>query len=398
MKVAITHTRYTFVGGVEKYIFFMVRHLLDAGHEVHYFCHFWEDGADPRIHFHRIPNPFKPLRALKVWSFDRWSEKAVARGDFDLVHGFTKTSRQDIYTDGSGCLRDYEEYSLGANAASPLKRGLRRVGLHRRVVEGIERARFTPGNFHRVVCMSELVRDQILRRYPLDPDKVLTLYNGIDVEHFSPANVELSRALLRDEHGLEPDAFVVLLVANDYRRKGLATVIEALAQVKAAGGLASDRPLRLAVVGKERAARVREFEQRAADRGVAHELRIFGPQRDIARWHAAADLFVLPSHFDIFGMVVLEAFATGIPAAVCTRAGAAEIVDDSNGVTFDDPDDAGAIAAFIQALDADPARARKMGEAARRTAETYSWPAHMERLLALYEEVRDEKRAAAEVR
>lgn len=117
MRVALTMTRASDVGGVERQAHSVARALLDAGHEVHVFAQRRDRGVDARIRFHRIPNPIGPwvpraskrsLRAAKVWLFDRLCARATLReGPFDLVHGFAKTSRQDVYYDGSGCLADY---------------------------------------------------------------------------------------------------------------------------------------------------------------------------------------------------------------------------------------------------------------------------------------------------
>jgi hypothetical protein len=87
------------------------------------------------------------------------------RGPFDLVHGFGKTSRQDVYFDGSGCLADFQTWSIDGAIASPWRRRLRRASPHQRVVARIERARYTRGNYRRVLAISELVRQQILDRY-----------------------------------------------------------------------------------------------------------------------------------------------------------------------------------------------------------------------------------------
>ena len=70
MRVAITHTRFQEVGGVERYIYGLCQRLIDAGHEIHYFCHFWNEEPEG-ITFHKIPYIFKPLRWAKVLAFDR---------------------------------------------------------------------------------------------------------------------------------------------------------------------------------------------------------------------------------------------------------------------------------------------------------------------------------------
>ena len=109
MRIALTHPRASDVGGVERQAHSVAQALLDAGHEVHYFCQRADRSIDPRIVVHRIANPLRAVRWFKVWWFDRACERAVAEnGRFDLVHGFGKTSRQDVYYDGSGCLADFQ--------------------------------------------------------------------------------------------------------------------------------------------------------------------------------------------------------------------------------------------------------------------------------------------------
>jgi UDP-glucose:(heptosyl)LPS alpha-1,3-glucosyltransferase len=395
MRVAITHTRYCFKGGVERYVYDLVKRLLDAGHEVHYFCHFWDDQVDPRVKLRRIPNRWKQIRFMKVWSFDRWLSQRVKREDFDVVHGFSKSSFQDVYTDGSGCLLDYQGYSIDEAGGGSLKKALKRRSLHQKHVLAIEKRRFTRGNFNRVVVMSDLVGRQIKERYGLNDDEVTTIYNGIDIERFHPRNRDTWRDAFRERIVIQKNAFVALCIGNDYRRKGVAALIEAARIVKQRG-LPGGRPLRVAIAGHCDARYERELSELAKAKGVWDEVKFYGIQDHPDRWHAIADLFVLPTRFDAFGNVVLEAMASGVPTLVSDKAGAAEvIVEGETGWRLGDPDDANAIADRIIELAADEDLGRRMGEAAREAAEGYSWDLHFERMLALYEQVSALKRTHA---
>lgn len=395
MRVAITHTRYLAKGGVERYAWDLVKRLLDAGHEVHYFCHFWDDRADPRVHLHRIPNPWKQIRFMKVWSFDRWLNRRVRREDWDVVHGFSKSSYQDIYTDGSGSVFDYQGYSIEQAGGGELARKLRRASLHQRTIQAIEKRRFTRGNFARVIAMSELAAEQIRRRYALTAEEVVTIYNGIDTERFHPANRERWRAEYRERTNTDPDAFVVLCVANDYRRKGVPTLIEAARRIKEQGGLPGGRQLRIAVIGKERRSREQKLIEECKASGVLRNVKFYGPQDLVERWFGTADLLALPSHFDAFGNVVLEALATGVPALVSRQAGAAEVIrPGENGFVLDDPTDAGPVVEHLMRLAGDAGELARLGQGARATAEHYSWDRHFEQVLRLYEEVAESKRRA----
>lgn len=388
MRVAITHTRYTNQGGVERYVWDLVKRLLDEGHEVHFFCHFHDEHADPRAKIHKIPNRWKQVRFMKVWSFDRWLSQHVKPDEWDIVHGFSKSSYQDVYTDGSGCLLDYQEYSIDHAGGSALKKGLKRRSLHQRQILEIEKRRFTRGNFHRIVAMSDLAGDQIKRRYGLDSAEVVTIYNGIDTERFHLRNVERWRAEFRDRIVVPQSSFVALCVANDYRRKGVPALIEAARIIREQGGLPGGRLLRFAVVGKEGHDYERELTSLAREKGVGENIKFYGPQPQIQRWYALADAFVLPTRFDAFGNVVLEAMATGLPAIVSDRAGAAEVVTEGkSGWVLPDPDDAVGIAQRILELASSQERLETMSAAARADAETYSWDRHFTAMLRLYEEV-----------
>ena len=395
MKIAMTHTRYSYVGGVERYIYTLVDRLLDAGHEVHYFCHFWDKDADPRIRFHRIPNPFKQLRFMKVWSFDRWSEKQVARSQFDIVHGFTKTGVQDVYTDGSGCLLDYQEYSLKEGGTSPFVQRLRRMSPHQGVIEKIEKRRFSEGNFRRIVAMSDFAQEQICRRYGLSHDRVEVIYNGIDLRHFNMEKREQLRAPLRERLNYGPEDVVALLVGNDYRRKGVHTLIQAAARIRDRGGLPAGQKLQIAVVGKERQAREQELYHFARSLGVASHVRFFGPQREISDWHAMSDVHVLPTRFDIFGNVVLEALAMGVPTICSSQAGAAEVLTEGCGIVQQDPRDAEELERALFAICGDRETRARMAQAAPKVAEQYSWDRHFASMLELYEQVAQEKKSMA---
>ncbi len=392
MRVAITHTRYTDFGGVERTIASLVGRLLDGGHEVHYFCHFVDGEPPDGLNVHIIPNPLKPIRVLKVLSFDRWTERAIeAEGPFDLVHGWSKTSRQDLYTDGSGCLRDYQEYSIGRRG-NPVVRSLMRLSPHQRAVESIERKRFTqPGV--KVITMSRLVRDQILRRYGLPEDDVEVLYNGIEHGRFHADDKDRHRAEVRAELGLDPGAQVVLFLANDYDRKGLDTLLTAFARLATEGALPD--AARIVVGGRERPRRETRFRELAAKLGVGERVSWIGPRRDPERLFAAADVFAVPTRFDAFGNVVLEAMASATPPIVSTAAGAVEVIDDGKtGVVLDDPDDAEELAGHIRTV-LDPERGRAMGVAAADAAKAYTWDRYFDRTLAIYDEVAERKRAAA---
>ncbi|MBN1419690.1 MAG: glycosyltransferase family 4 protein [Planctomycetes bacterium] len=380
LRVAICHTRLNYVGGSEKYIWSLAGRLLAAGHDVHFFGSRWEPFPDPRLRIHRVPR-LRGLPGAKVLSFAYLSRALLRRESFDVIHGFTKTFHQDVYTDGSGCQADYQEYLFAGD--SPWRRAIRSLAPKQWATIHVERRRFRPGACRRILVMSRMVKEQIHARYELPDPVVEVLYNGIEIDHFHPRRRQDEGPALRREQGADPGTRVLLFVGNDYRRKGLAAVIEAVRAEEASG-----RPWTLWVVGRDR--RPEPYRALAADLG--HRVRFLGPQREVAPLHAAADAFVLASAYDVFGNAVLEAMASATPPIVSSRAGASEIVADGrDGLVVSPRDGAPAIARALEIL-SDTERRHAMGMEARATAERFDWDRHFERVLEVYREIARAKR------
>ncbi|MGA1202579.1 MAG: glycosyltransferase family 4 protein [Planctomycetota bacterium] len=383
LRVALTHTRLSYTGGIEKYIWSLLERLLAAGHEVHYIADRFEPLDHPGLTLHRARMQRFPKLA-RVRSFNRMVNRVLDGLDVDLVHGFSKTDRQDIYTDGSGTLIEYLE------ATEPELPGWRRRAMlrspHRRAILAMESARFQRGACRKVIPMAEFVRRQILARYPIEPERVETVHNGVELEVFHPRWRETVGAKFREEHRIGPETPVLLNVGNDWRRKGVGPLIEALPRIESPVA-----PPVLLIAGHDN--HPERYHARAAELGVSERVRFLGPVREIRDVFAAADLFVFPTRYDVFGNVGLEALASGVPSLLSSLAGVSEVLDGTaGGAAIEDPSDVGEIAArsteFLQ-----PERLAERRAAARTLAERYSWDAHFERILAIYREVVAEKEA-----
>ena len=173
---------------------------------------------------------------------------------------------------------------------------------------------------------------------------------------------------------------------HDYRRKGLATAVRAVRKARRAR-----RPVRLLVVGGRRRERRRgPWPQRRGDAAI-----FVGPVDDPVPYYAAADALVLPSFYDPFGLVVLEAAACGLPVVTSRATGASELLSEGReGYVLDDPADVASWSDRLERL-LDPARRRAMGEAARRLALQYTLERNCDALLAIYQERVRPQRCAA---
>jgi glycosyltransferase involved in cell wall biosynthesis len=111
-------------------------------------------------------------------------------------------------------------------------------------------------------------------------------------------------------------------------------------------------------------------------------VRFLGPRQDLERIYAAADALLLPTRYDAFGLVCLEAAACGLPVVTSAAAGAAELVGKA-GAIVSDPEDAAAFAEAMDRLSDAPLR-EKLGDIALGVAAANDWDAHVAKLRALY--------------
>jgi glycosyltransferase involved in cell wall biosynthesis len=214
----------------------------------------------------------------------------------------------------------------------------------------------------RLAAVSQRTAD-LLNRY-FGRDDAYVIFNGIDTLQFSlPARLA-RRQGARFRRNLSDNEFVLLLIGNDWRAKGLSAVLDAMAAVP-------DLPLRLMVVGSDAAA---IFQNAAQRLGLADRCRWEPPRADVIDFYAAADLYVSPSQEDSFGLPVAEAMACGLPVITSKFAGVSELIhNEHDGFILSEPGNKSALAALLRKLHADATLRGHVGDAAAVTAQSWTW-------------------------
>jgi len=238
----------------------------------------------------------------------------------------------------------------------------------------------------RIVAATPLERAELAWYCGADVDRVRTIPCGVDVDLFSPGSAIAARARL----GLDAE-WVLLFVGRPAPIKGLEILLQALARLKADGFGQAD--LRLVIVGGDRDEG--RDDDRARLRALADALGVGAwvdfkgpePQTALPEYYRAADLCLVPSHHESFGMAALEAMACGA-AVVASRVGglATTIQDGVTGVLVP-PRDEVALASAIASLLADASRRRTLGRLAARWAQSFAWPSVARALVELYGEL-----------
>lgn len=220
-----------------------------------------------------------------------------------------------------------------------------------------------------------------LREEGVAPDRVGLIYNGIDAGRVAaPA----SRAQVRGELGLAPEALVLCIVANLIPYKGHRDLIDALALAK--NGLPAG--WQMLVVGRDDGAG-QALRQRTAELGLQDQVVFLGERNDTADVLAASDIGILCSHEEGFSNAILEGMAARLPMVVSDAGGNAEaVLDGRTGlvVPVRDPE---RLAAAIVRLAGDPKLRDTFGEAGqRRVLENFSLQRFADAHQALYAALR----------
>ena len=358
MKLLIIARPFVFHGGVERATAGLVSALVEHDYDVHLLS---PRGQAPMrgVTLHTLSLPPLPS-AARVLALAMSARVAVARGRWDVIQSHERTLRQDVYRAGEGCHQAY--------LASEERRRAR--GLYHRIVLALERRVFaqTP----HIVAIAEAGRREIETLYGVSPGRLAVVYNGVDLERFHPLNRARYREAARAEAAIPAGAFTAAFVGSGFARKGLATAIEAFAAF-------SDRGSRLIVLGKGDA---RPYQSAAARLGVGERVVWLGARADLERWYAAADIVVLPSRYEPFGNVHLEALASGLPVVASARAGGAEVIEEGVNGSVVDPMSPRATTAALERFRERPEDDR--AQAARRSAEPYTYAAQVSGFTRIY--------------
>jgi UDP-glucose:(heptosyl)LPS alpha-1,3-glucosyltransferase len=368
VKLAIIRQRYSPFGGAERFVARALPALERSGAQVTLITRSAQGWGARRLL--RV-NPFYLGNLWRDWSFAR-AARAAWRGEaFDLVQSHERIPGCEVYRAGDGVHRRWLEIRRACGGA--LERLAIALNPHHRFLCAAEKQMFEHPRLRAVVCNSKMVREEIRRGFRIAPEKLHVVYNGVDLDYFSPARRAELRGAARAGLGCRPRDTVFLFAGSGFARKGLDSAIDALGQARDEGFL-------LVVAGRDREAA--RFKARAHRAGVEARVRFLGAQEDLRPLYAAADCFILPSRYDPFPNTALEAMAMGLPVIVSSRCGAAEVLENAPGWICE-PDDAAGLARLMGEADR-ALRASDPAAAARGIAEQYGIDAMAARLTALY--------------
>jgi starch synthase len=231
-----------------------------------------------------------------------------------------------------------------------------------------------------VIAVSDGMRADVLAAYPaVAPERVHVIRNGIDSAEYAP---DPGTAVL-DRYGVDPARPAVIFVGRITRQKGVPVLL------RAAASLAAEAQLVLCAGQPDTAELAAEVTDLVASLQASRAGVIWIPEmlpkREVIQLLSRATVFACPSLYEPLGIVNLEAMACGTAVVGSQVGGIPEVVVDAETGLLVPPDDPAALAAALNALILDPARAAAMGAAGRKRAATeFGWDAIAAQTTDLY--------------
>lgn len=306
MKIAFIKRNFSYHGGAERYLATLISALKKEDHEIHIFTNSWTD--DSNIIFHKVKVlPYGSF--LKAYTFN--NNLKINLRDFDIVISFERTTCQHIYRAGEGCHIRWLE--LRSQLEPFLKKFSFQINpLHQYYLK-LEREIFEKTPL--IIANSKMVKNEIVEYYKISPNKIIVIYNGVDLNKFSPENRKLNNEL-REKLKIAKDTKIILFVGSGFRRKGLDLLILSLLKIK--------DDVVLLVIGK---GDTKAYLKKCEDLRIKRRVLFLGTQREIEKFYAISDVFVLPTLYDPFSNATLEAMASGVGVITTKNNGISEIIE-----------------------------------------------------------------------
>ncbi|MDR3707774.1 MAG: glycosyltransferase family 4 protein [Capsulimonadaceae bacterium] len=372
MRIALSfpgcHTR----GGVERVVLECARFLSGRGHDITVFASEFDPAMPDQVHCAPVHISAHPT-FFQGPSYQTNAGRAIAAGDFDVLNTHGCVCPVDGVHRVHSVHRAWLEYSKSFRKPFSAARIKQLLNPLHPVLLRMEREHFGRRRYRKLIALTEQVRDDLKRFYNVPEEDVVVVPNGFAPSEFNPGRRQRERAALRSKLGLSDDQFALLFVANELERKGYPAILDALSRL-------DDPSMILLVLGRTDERVVMEH---ARQKGVEAQVRYCGATRDVGAYHAASDLFVLPTQYEAFCLAILEALGSGLPVVTSNVPGARDAIRPGmNGLLIEDPCSASQLADAIDAF----RRRDDLEDLAWKisaSAVEYEWPA----VLARYEEV-----------
>lgn len=281
--------------------------------------------SNPRISY-KILRELPLPNFLRIEEYDYLCRKIQKEMGAEIVFSLDRNRTQTHLRAGNGV---HAAYLKSRWAEGKLKKISCMLNPLHRTILRIEKQSFEDRSLKKLITNSQMVKDEVLTYYRTDPKKIAVVHNGVEwFEMESDFNswIESSKNL-RCQLKIPQNHFIFLFIGNGYQRKGLKLLLQALSLIK-------DFHFHLVIIGKDRKAN--HFVALAEKLGLKNKTSFLGQISKIRPFYQLCDSLVIPSFYDPFANVTLEALAMGLYVITSKFNGGYEVLPKEDGVILED--------------------------------------------------------------
>lgn len=326
-------------GGLEKYTWQLAKNFCALGHRVTVLTtgHPLAPFEDPLLQVVSLPVRHA-LSVIHILHFDWACDQYLKKYPTPIIFSLDRNRFQTHIRAGNGVHAANLEYR------ARMEGRLRTLSfflnpLHRSILT-LEKQAFEHPGLKTLFTNSEMVRKQVLHHYNTDPRKVQVVHNGVEWYQMQQAfnSWELQKETKSygkhppegNTWNMDPTAFQFLFVGHNYQRKGLDRLLTALSLIR-------NEHFQLILLGKEK--NLPWFHHLVDKLGLGNKVFFLGAQKDTIPFYQVADCIVIPSLYDPFANVTVEALAMGVFVISSRFNGGSEVLNPQNGAVIEDLDD-----------------------------------------------------------
>ncbi len=323
-------------GGLEKYTWALARDFCALGCPVTLLTSGKVQApfSDPLFNIVSFPIGHA-LSFFNLLHFEKACIRYLEKNPTPVVFGLDRNSFQTHIRAGNGAHIAYLKHR--AKEEGYVKQLSFAINPLHRAILSLEKKGFEHPELKILFTNSEMVKSEILQFYPLDPSKIQAIHNG--VEWHAMQNTFDRWETIKEQAVQDPKAFQFLFAGHNFFRKGLEKLLLALAQIK-------EENFQLSVVGHER--NTDYFKNLAQKLNISEKVLFFGPQKDMAPFYSSADCLAIPSLYDPFANVTVEALAMGLFVLSSKTNGGHEVLTEKNGMLIECLDDVNTFAEVLK--------------------------------------------------
>jgi UDP-glucose:(heptosyl)LPS alpha-1,3-glucosyltransferase len=180
-------------------------------------------------------------------------------------------------------------------------------------------------NAKRIIANSNMIKNEIVHTYDIDPNKIDVVYNGVEEKNY---NYDSAFKKLSKEFSLDENASILLYVGSGFKRKGVKEFLHIVSKLKT-------NNIQTFVIGKEK--HIERYKQLSRDLKIEEKVIFTGPRLDVDDFYTISDIFLFPTRYEPFPNVILEAMSLNNAVFTTEQCGAREILDDTC-IMFDSQD------------------------------------------------------------